>query len=337
MPQSPAPHPAAEQVVEAIARTRFLVDPIRTWTEDALREFVVERVRFGLRESPDVEVLLDDEGGVVTGWVILHHGSQEWASGRPRSLIVQPTHVTSPALLHEAVRRARLRGSELISADVSTNAPEQNAHFIAAGFVPEMNRIIMRLDAEEAEKRSRALSPRAVERASRAYRVRRAEPSDSLTLIYLATACVPMMFHEQRAADMDFIQMRFLELYGELDLTPDSPYHVWVAETLDGDLAGAIIIDVWHTKVVDRTWQAHVMDISVLPDHWGRAVGVVLGARGVEGLTAEGVQYVSGNIGTHNDRVMSLATRFGFVPEQTQYVRLLHTEAADDTEEPTHG
>jgi GNAT superfamily N-acetyltransferase len=309
-----------------VERTRFVVDPIRAWSEADLRAFIANRVRTALRDTPQTEVLAEWEGAQMRGWAILHHQGEEWASGRPRTLIVPPTRASSPALLEEAVARARARGSQIVSADVAANDPELNRCFLEAGFVPEMHRIIMRLDPEEAAKRAAHLPKRAVERAARGYRVRRADPSDSLTLIFLATACVPMMFHEQRAGDMDHIQMRFLELYGDLDLSEDSAYHVWICETVEGDLAGAILIDPFHTEVVDGSWQAHVMDISVLPEHWGRAVGVFLGARGVEGLEAEGIQYVSGNIGTHNERVLSLASRFGFVVEQTQYVRLLYRE-----------
>ena len=73
-------------------------------------------------------------------------------------------------------------------------------------------------------------------------------------------------------------------------------------------------------------WNAYIYDISVLPQLWGRATGAALVMKAIKDLEGEGPAWLTGDVSTDNERVLSLSRRFGFVVETRHYVRLLNGE-----------
>ncbi|MBM3461021.1 MAG: GNAT family N-acetyltransferase [Armatimonadetes bacterium] len=314
-----------EAILEAVKTIPFTVSPLRPWSLEDVRSWLVALVQTRWKfivEQPQFETLIAWDGRKVHGWIVLQHGTEEGATGDPQTTIVPPSHVSTPALLEEATRRARAHGSRVLTGNILTNDELQNATYRENGMVAEFQRIVLSLKEYGRD----SLKQRAFERASRSVAVRRAEYSDQLTLLRLATECVNLMFHASRSdQDVERIQTRFIESYATLNVE-DEKSHVWIAETAEGDPCAALQIDPRRDHLLDGTWQAYISDISVSPEYWGRAAGVALVARAIPVLQEMGITYLAGDISTTNERVWSLSQKFGFHVESYHYVKILEDQ-----------
>lgn len=288
-------------------------------------------------EDPRCEILVEMEGDEISSFLVLLHEQREGSTRRPESRIEFPSWLSSPGLLALAAQRARERGAEILATNVPFADIDQRALYEAVGMVAECQRIVLSLSrfGEASNEQGAAISPRVLARTTRGVTVRAAEYSDRLFLMYLATECVTMMFHERRSSELAAIQERFFDSYAQLDFAPDSPNRAWVASAPDGTLAGSILVEPESLEGPDGSKQAYINDISVLPAFWGRSVGASLALRAIEALKQMGIAYLAGDISTDNERVWSLASRLGFEIESLRYVQFLN--ASIDGEADTKG
>lgn len=314
-------------LLAAVGRTRFVVSPVRWWTEADARAYWLKKVRAryaAMMGKPTVEILLEWHDGAVRSWVILKHKTEESSSGLPQSMILPPVYVATPSLLAEAARRSREQGAVIVVADLAAEDTELSTVFTDAGFVAEARRIVLRLDVPAAD----ALLSAPIKQA--ACVVREADTSDSLNFMLLSTECVPMMFHERRRPHMAEIEMRFFQSFAGADFSPGSPHQGFIAETGDGELMGGILTTPKCEKLLDGSWEAYLNDMAVLPQYWGKATGTILTAQALGTLKRAGIRSVAADISTDNHRIMSVAKRVGAATERLHYVLLLNEEEFHD-------
>lgn len=316
-----------------IARRPFSVGGQRSWSGEDARRHWLERMeeRFpDVLDDPDLELLVEVSGGEVGSFLLLQHGAREGSTRKNETIMWVPSWVESPAILEEAARRARAKGSLMLSTNVLMGDVSQAEWMESAGMVAEYQRVVLALDGALRRSPEHARMQAALSRGARNLLIRPAEESDRLFLMRLSTECAAMMFHERRRADLPLMQERFLDSYTLIPLGPESPVMVRVAETVDGAPAGAIYVDPEAEHGLDGRCEAYVYDISVLPQYWGRAVGAILLNRAIEELREAGVAWLSGDISTDNHRVSALTARFGFDVETRHYVRMLKEEENHD-------
>lgn len=338
--------PADLGLIEAALSTRpYSVSPARPWGAEEVRRYWLEALLEKYDEvlaTPTLELVLEEVDGRLLSWLLLQHEGREGSTGRLQSRIFPPSWIGSAEVVEEAARRARAHGAEILSADLAVGPEEapQVASCEAAGMVAEFQRIVLDLDrvrrdlagseapapAGEAGRPREATARLALARAVKGSPVRRADPSDRLFLMHLSTECVGFMFHERRQDEMPQVQQRFFDSYAIVDLSPSGQGRVWIAETPEGTPAGAILVDTEAEEALDGRWNAYIYDISVLPQHWGRATGAALVMKAITDLDADGPAWLTGDVSTDNERVLSLSRRFGFVVETRHYVRLLNRE-----------
>lgn len=258
-----------------------------------------------LVDHDDVDLLLSDTGG----YAIVQHAIEEAVTGKTISLIRDPSSIDGPALLHEAARRAVLRGSCRIGIDIGVGDHETAEAARRADIVPEYHRIVCRLDD----------APAAVETEAS---VAAAAAEDRMFLVALSTECVPFMFCADRKDDIAQVRQRFFDVYAGLDLVHDEALRVWVAR-VDHEPAGAVLIRPEAGRAADDGAEAYIYDISVLPAHWGGRVAVALIDRAIQEMRARGIKYLTGDISVDNTRVQGLAQRYRFHAEHTRHFRRL--------------
>lgn len=301
-----------EALAAAIKRRPWHVVPCRGWDGAAVAWYWERSLRRHFQEVlslPNVEVLIADQG-----WAVLQHEVEESASGECHTLIRHPSWITEPALLREAVERARRRGALRLGCDVPTGDADEARIFEDLGFLAEHQRIVRPL--------ARGI-PTPVTLPPPRGRVRRADIGDHLFLMRLSTETVPHMFHQSRLEGLEGMRGRFFDVYGMFPMAQDTRYRTWVAETSAGVPAGAIMVDPEAERAFDDSWESYIYDLSVDPAFWGGWVGAALVGAVIDQLTDEGFGYLTGDISTDNRRVMSLARRFGFEVESKRYFRLL--------------
>jgi ribosomal protein S18 acetylase RimI-like enzyme len=280
-----------------VAHRRWRPASVRDWSSEDLSAWWVQRIE---RDWDDYECLLDDEG-----YLLLQHDQVEASTGQPYTRIEQVSWVgPGSGVLRQAQAAGLMLKVEL--------ADEQPA-FAAAGFQSEMDRIVYPLYRQ-------AWNELPFARLTERVPVRRGDEDDRLALMVLADQCVPYMFSEREGADRDGVVGRFMSNYGSLPLGPHSDFWLYVAERAPFDIVGALVLLVKYETAVDGRRQAYIHDLSVAPSQWGRSVGAALVLRAIEGLGAEGIGYLLGDISVTNSRIRSLADRFGFEPEARSWV-----------------